>query len=199
MSDADLRGYFEELTDAEVREAFASGPGAFEPAAWRIIGEQMELRALHGVEAAPEIVHMVEPVRPTVVTSGDELRKRVEEGGTIALVLAVATLVMGTWIVLHVRNGRLLEPRVIVWTTIYVIAGILMRRKHDMWAAGVAALMITASFLLNSAYLARDHAWIFLAGSTFMYSPPVYWLWSAFLSARVLRMNHREAAILRAE
>ena len=199
MSDDELRSYFEEMSDVELRDCFAAGSSGFEPGAWRIIGEQMHLRELDDVEDDREIALSVAPIRAAPVASMAALLKRVEAGGTIALILAAITLVLGTALALKMRNGQRTESRVITLTTMYVIAGILMRRKHDMWAAGVAALVTTALFLSNCAYLASSHLWIYLAFSVWLYSPPIYWLWRAFMSARVLNLSRGAVADILAE
>jgi hypothetical protein len=196
MSDDDLRGYFEEMSDEEVRESFRAGPGEFEPSAWRLIDEQMRLRGLETAEEEPEVAQDEPPVRAATAAPLSDLEKRVEEGGTIALALAAFAFVLGTGIALYMRNGVLVESRVIVLTTMYVTTGVLMRRRHNKVAAGAAALITTLLYLSNFLYLESAHLWMYLAFSTLMYIPPIYWLWSAFLAARALDEDHVERGTL---
>ncbi|HEV7705621.1 MAG TPA: hypothetical protein VGO46_15090 [Gemmatimonadaceae bacterium] len=164
-----------------------------------MIVEQMQLRGLKAVEADPVVEVSDEPVLPAAAMTGAELRKRVEEGGTIALVLAALALVVGTSLAFQLHDGRRFESRVILLTTIYVITGILMRRRHDIWAAGVAALVATGLFVSNLVFTGSYGSWGYFAIGVGMSIIPLYFLWSAFLSARALRTSRDETVSLPAD
>ncbi len=198
MSDDELRDYFEELTDQELRDCYAAGSSAFEPEAWRLLSEQLHRRGLEGTEVVPDIASQEAPIAPATVASPAELQKRVKEGGTIALTLSAIALAGGTSLALYLRSG-LVESRAITLTTAYVIAGILMRRRYNMWAAGVAALLTNFVFVGNAIAIGTSYPWFVQALNVLLYGPPTYWLWTAFLSAKALSRDGGAVATFIAE
>lgn len=186
MSNDALREYYEGLSDAAIRESFVAGPDDFEPSTWQIIQEQMELRAL---SANPEASTspIVRRRNAFVIPPRAAAEKRVEDGGTVALVLAVLVFVLGVFASRYMRH----PPRAILFvcmlTLAYVTAGTLMRKRHSIWAAVAAEFLTVALYSPNLMYLLRHRMWVALALVLALYGPPIYWFWRAYRAALALR------------
>jgi hypothetical protein len=113
--------------------------------------------------------------------------KRVEDGGTVALVLAVAVFVLGVFASRYMRYPARAMLLVCVLTLAYVIAGTLMRRRHSIWAAVTAEFLTVALYSPNLMYLLRHHMWVALSLGLALYGPPTYWFWRAYRAALALR------------
>jgi uncharacterized membrane protein len=186
MSEDQLREYYEGLSDAAIRDSFVAGPDDFEPATWRIIREQMEIRKLVVADPVRPTPPVVERRDAFAITPRAAAEKRVEEGGTVALVLAFLVFSLGVFSSAYMRNRALVILFVCTLTLAYVITGILMRYRHSMWAAATAELLTAALYSPNLMYLARHRMWGYLAICLLIYGPPIYWFWRAYRAALAL-------------
>jgi hypothetical protein len=193
MSNDALREYYEGLSDAAIHECFVAGPDDFDPAAWQIVQEQMELRA---ISAKPEerSAPIVEPRNAFAIPPRAAAEKRVEDGGTVALVLAVLVFVLGVYASRYLRYPARAVLLVCVVTLAYVTAGTLMRRRHSIWAAVTAEFLTVALYSPNLMYLMRHRMWGILALVLALYGPPIYWFWRAYRAALALRGYEQEAS-----
>jgi hypothetical protein len=186
MSNDALREYYECLSDAAIRESFLAGPDDFEPATWRIIQEQMELRALPAnPEGRPPPI--VERRNAFAISLRAAAEKRVEDGGAVALVLALPVFVLGVYASRYMRYPGRAIFFVCVLTLAYVITGTLMRRRHSILAAVTAEFLTVALYSPNLMYFMRRHMWLPLAVVLVLYGPPIYWFWRAYRAALALR------------
>lgn len=195
MSNDALREYYEGLSDAAIRESFAAGPDDFEPATWQIIREQMELRALPAANpegSTPPIVRRKSFAIPPRAAA----EKRVEDGGTVALVLAVLVFGLGVYASRYVRYPARAILLVCVLTLAYVTAGTLMRKRHSIGAAVTAEFLTVALYSPNLMYLVRHREWGVLVLVLALYGPPIYWFWRAYRAALALRGYEEEHSIV---
>ena len=194
MSNDALREYYEGLSDAAIREGFVAGPDDFEPAAWQIIQEQMKLRAL---SANPEgrTSPIVTRRNAFAIPPRAAAEKRVEDGGTVALVVAVLVFVLGVYASRYVRYPARAMLVVCVLTLAYVTAGTLMRRRHSISAAVTAEFLTVALYSPNLMYLMRNQMWAALALVLALYGPPTYWFWRAYRAALALRGYDQVSAV----
>lgn len=187
MREDELRQYYEGLPDEEIRDSFVAGPDDFEPATWRIIREQMEMRTLPVADPAGTTPPVAERRDAFAITLRAAAEKRVEDGGAVALVLAVLVLAFGVYMSAYVRyRGRVILA-VCVLTLAYVITGTLMRKRHSISAAVTAEFLTVALYSPNLMYLARHRMWGFLVLFLALYGPPTYWFWRAYRAALALR------------
>jgi len=187
MSEDELREYYEGLSDASLRESFVAGAADFEPATWQIIRRQMELRALSVAEPEETRAPIVEPIGAFAIPPRAAAEKRVEAGGTIALVLAAMVFVLGSYISAYMRHPGLVVFVVYILTLAYVMAGTLMRKRHSIGAAVTAEFLTVALYSPNLMYLLRHRMWGYMAASLALYGPPLYWFWRAYRAALALR------------
>jgi hypothetical protein len=187
MRNDELREYYEGLSDAAIRESFVAGPGDFEPGTWLIIREQMELRALPAADPSGQTPPVVERRNAFAIPPHAAAEKRVEDGGTVAFVLAVLVFGLGVY-----ASGYMRYPaRVILVTCVlalaYVTTGTLMRKRHSISAAVTAEFLTVALYSPNLMYLLRHRMWGVLALVLTLYGPPIYWFWRAYRAALALR------------
>jgi uncharacterized membrane protein len=186
MRQDDLRAYYEGLSDAAIRECFVAGPDDFEPATWHIVREQMELRALPVAEPAPTTPPLVERRGAFVIDPRAAAEKRVADGGSVALVLAVAVLALGVKMSASMRHPARVIAAVCVLALAYATTGTLMRKRRSIAAAVTAEFLTVALYSPNLMYLVRHRMWAFLALVLAIYGPPIYWFWRAYRAALAL-------------
>lgn len=187
MPEDQLREYYAGLSDEEIRESFVAGPDDFEPATWRIIREQMESRRLDVADPGERTPPVVEHRNALAITPRAAAEKRVEEGGTVALVFAVMVFALGVYMSAYVRYQARVILFVCILTLAYVTTGTLMRKRHSIRAAVTAEFLTVALYSPNLMYLARHRMWGFLALDLVLYGPPIYWFWRAYRAALALR------------
>lgn len=187
MSEDELREYYEGLSDDALRESFVAGPADFEPATWRIIREQMEIRTLSVAEPEGPPLPIVARRKAFAIPPRAAAEKRVEDGGAVALVLAVLVFALGVYGSAFVRYRGRVMLLVCMLTLAYVITGILMRKRHSIGAAVTAEFLTVAGYAPNLMYLARLRMWGGLVLALAFYGPPIYWLWRAYRAALALR------------
>ena len=187
MREDQLREYYADLSDEEIRESFVAGPDGFEPATWRIILEQMESRRLDVAEPEERTSPVVEHRSAFAITPRAAAERRVEEGGTVALVLAVLIFALGVYFSAYVRYRARAIFFVCILTIAYLITGTLMRKRHSIRAAVTVEFLTVAIYSPNLMYLTRHRMWEFLALDLALYGPPIYWFWRAYRAALALR------------
>ena len=196
MSRDALREYYEGLSDAAIRECFVAGPDDFEPATWQIIQEQMELRALPAANPEARTSPIVNRRNAFAIPPRAAAEKRVEDGGTVALVLAVIVFGLGVYASRYVRYPARAFLFVCMLTLAYVTAGTLMRKRHSIGAAVTAEFLTVALYSPNLMYLVRHRMWVGLALVLALYGPPIYWFWRAYRAAQALRGYEEERSAL---